>query len=77
MNYRQCLLCRKTADGEERQYSWIPEPFCVKGKVLKLKNDEGVWTNGWVVLEAWEPRPAKYVEAHERDYKKNRKASDI
>ena len=76
MNYRQCLLARKIPEGEVRQYSWIPEPFCVKGKTLKLKED-GVWTDGWKVLEAWEPKPAEWVEAHERDYTKNRKASDI
>ncbi len=77
MNYRQCILRRKTATGHEQTTSWIPEPFCVVNKVLKLKNEAGEWTNGWVVLEASDPKPAEWVEGHERDYKKHRKATDI
>lgn len=77
MNYRQCLLQRKTATGHEQTTSWIPEPYCIVNKVLQLKNDMGEWTNGWVVVKAGGPKPAEWVEAHERDYKKNRKASDI
>jgi hypothetical protein len=46
--YRQCRLQR----GNCHQVSWIPEPYCVKDKVLKLKNSDGVWENGWVVKGA-------------------------
>jgi hypothetical protein len=77
MNYRQCVLRRKTATGHEQSTSWIPEPYCVVNKVLQLKNDMGEWTNGWVVMETSDPKPEEWVHAHERDYKKNRKASDI
>lgn len=77
MNYRQCKMRRKIAKGQEETTSWIPEPYCVVNKVLQLKNDMGEWTNGWVVISASDPKPAKWVEIHERDYKKNRKVSDI
>lgn len=76
MNYRQCRLRKKTPDGYMETTSWIPEPYCVIGKTLKLKDDD-VWTDGWVVMMASEPKPAAWVESHERDFKKNRKASDI
>lgn len=77
MNYRQCRLRKKTPDGYMETTSWIPEPFCKVGKVLKLKNDDGEWVDGWVVDMASDPKPAEWVEAHERDFKKNRKYSDI
>jgi hypothetical protein len=43
--YRQCLLKKGTLVTT----SWIPEKFAVLGKVLKLKDDDGSWDNGWVV----------------------------
>jgi hypothetical protein len=73
MNYRQCVLIRKSRIGkdgisEECQTSWIPEPFCVKDKILKLKDENGVWTDGWKVEEVSEPKSEEWVDAHERDY---------
>jgi len=76
MKYRQCLLRRKTETGHETT-SWIPESFCIVNKVLKLKNDDGKWTNGWIVIQAGEPKPEKWVIARERDFKNHRKYSDI
>ena len=55
--YRQCHLKRDNKDGSfSEQTSYIPEPYCVKGKVLKLRDSEGVWENGWVVEFAGEHR---------------------
>lgn len=50
--YRQCRLIKKLPSGDSTQVSWIPEPYCVKGKVLKLKDKDGVWEDGWVVEDA-------------------------
>ncbi len=50
--YRQCRLVRKVPEGTCHQTSYIPEPFSVKDKVLKLKNSDGEWENGWVVESA-------------------------
>lgn len=30
--------------------TWVPEKFAVMGKVLKLRDDDDVWDNGWVVI---------------------------
>lgn len=49
--YRQCRLERKTENGVCCQVSWIPVPYCVKGKVLKLRSN-GIWENGWEVISA-------------------------
>jgi hypothetical protein len=77
LQYRQCHLQKKDGDALWEQTSWIPEPYCVVGKVVKLKDANGNWEDGWKVVSASEPKPAKFIEGHERDYLKNRKASDI
>jgi hypothetical protein len=77
--YRQCTLRKKSEKGYLEQVSWIPEPFCVEGKVLKLR-EEGTenWDDGWVVYgKPSEPLEAEKVEQNSRTYLKTRKASDI
>jgi hypothetical protein len=76
--YRQCLLVKKVPDGVMQQVSWIPEPYCKEGKVLKLREEgSDVWTDGWVVKSPSEPREAEKIEHDCRLYLKTRKASDI
>lgn len=49
MYYKQCRLRKDNKDGSySEQVSYIPEKFCVKNKILKLK-DGTKWDNGWVV----------------------------
>ncbi len=43
--YCQCQLVQ----GVRHQTSWIPQKFAVKGRVLRLKNADGEWENGWKV----------------------------
>ena len=38
------------------QTSYIPEPFCVVGKVLKLRDEDGEWNDGWIVETAGKDR---------------------
>lgn len=48
--YRQCKLERNCGDGRtSHQMSWIPEQYAEKGKVLKLRDSDKKWENGWVV----------------------------
>ena len=74
--YRQCILEKQLPVGYAQQVSWIPEPFCVTGKILKLKVDD-TWDDGWKVTSVSDKVSAKMVERHERDYLKTRKNSDI
>ena len=71
-DYKQCLLKRKNT----YRVGWIPVDKAVKGKLLKLKLDDK-WSNGWEVVQLGITQAAFFVEAHEMDYKKQRKASDI
>lgn len=79
--YRQCHLVkkRKAPDaGELHQTSWIPSQFAVMNKVLKLKDEDGAWDNGWVVTSVG-PYEKTEKEANEGTqlHKKQRRASDI
>jgi hypothetical protein len=57
--YRQCRLSRKTPTGEAQQVSWLPDQYAVAGKVLKLRDDDKNWENGWVVVGAGQNRLAQ------------------
>ena len=43
--YSQCTLQKNNIV----QISWIPERFAKVGKILKLKSENDIWDNGWVV----------------------------
>jgi hypothetical protein len=75
--YRQCRLQKRVGDTTYEQVSFLPEPFGVVGKVLKLPDGDRGWDGGWVVVSAGERQPGTHVEAHARDYLKTREASDI
>ncbi len=49
--YRQCRLVKKIPGGEAMQMSWIPAEFASINKVVKLRDDEGAWDDGWVIHE--------------------------
>lgn len=56
--YRQCHMAKKHEQGEWRQTSWIPEKFAAVGKVLKLKDSDGQWDDGWIVQTVSQTRLA-------------------
>lgn len=68
---RQCRLTK----GRLEKIAWIPIQFAEVGKIIDL-NDEG-WSLGWTVQQTYTTLPTEYVREHERDYKSQRKASDI
>lgn len=47
--YRQCRLVKKIREGESLQVSYIPAEFAKEGRVVKLREDDGGWDDGWVV----------------------------
>ena len=71
--YRQCSLRR--VDGHV-DMSWIPEGFAKKGEYLRIRRN-GVWENGWQVVEVYDRESEKALLTHERDYLVQRAASDI
>lgn len=47
--YKQCLLERQNEGSSSRQVAWIAENFATVGLVLKIKNKDNSWEDGWVV----------------------------
>ena len=54
--YKQCRLVRKTVGGRTEKTCWIPERFANLDSTVKIKNDDGTWTDGWIVKSASETR---------------------
>lgn len=49
-NYTQCKLQK----GDVVQVSWIPAQFASVDRVLRLRDADGSWDDGWLVAEKWE-----------------------
>jgi hypothetical protein len=47
--YCQCRLTKKIPTGQLELVSFIPEKFAVVDRILKLKNEDGQWEDGWRV----------------------------
>jgi len=77
LKYTQCLLSKYIDEGCIKHVAWIPEKFAKYNKVLKLKCDDNSWNDGWIVQEVYNSKDEKYIFEHERDWAKQRKASDI
>lgn len=71
----QCRLRRRNT----WTVSWIPEQFAHKGKVLKLKSDNGEWVDGWIVESAGRDGMRTVDQCHiaSQFWKKHRAATDI
>ena len=52
VKYVQCELKRNVGDGSEQTVSYIPQKFAKVGHVLRLKDDNDEWVDGWVVESA-------------------------
>ena len=62
--------------GVTQTVSYIPEQYAIIGNSIMLKFGDN-WVDGWIIHKAGERVDAKYVEEHEMDHKRQRKASDI
>lgn len=75
--YCQCRLKKVLKLGEiSHEVSWIPEKFAQKGRLLKIKRN-GVWDNGWEVINVWDKKSRDEVMEMSRNYLHQREASDI
>ena len=82
-NHVQCRLVKwdDEKDIHKEGYTvyncWIPEKHAVPLKVLRIKQDDGTWEDGWTVMQVYTTLPTAVVEERGQDYKNTRKASDI
>lgn len=77
--YLQCVLERTAPTGTERRVSWLPSPFAIPGRVVRLRDARaGTWSDGWRVASCFGPPLAEAVVLrNSRDYLHQREASDI
>lgn len=47
--YRQCRLVKKIRGGEAIQTSYLPAEFARVGRVVKVREPDGAWDDGWVI----------------------------
>jgi hypothetical protein len=71
--YKQCEL-RK---GKSTTVAWIDADYAILGNIVTIKRDNGTLDEGWKVETASSPLPAKVVEGNERNFMKQRRASDV
>lgn len=71
--YTQCKL----AKGNVTQVSFIPSQYAKFGELIMLRNAEGVWENGWAVIEVYQTLSKASVLTQERAHVRHRKTTDI
>lgn len=47
--YRQCRLVKKIRGGETIQTSFLPAEFAKVGRIVKVREPDGGWDDGWVI----------------------------
>jgi hypothetical protein len=76
--YRQCRLVKKVRGGEAIQTSYLPAEFAREGRVVKLREDDGWWDDGWVIRvvggSLTEDQLAALERAHRRFERETTKA---
>ena len=76
--YRQCTFTAETEGGTRQHTAWIPESFAVLGKSVYFGKKTNNPEPHWKVISVGDMRKSgDYIGAHERDYLKQRAASDI
>lgn len=71
--HTQCELQR----GTSKQTAWIPTGKAIVGSVIKVKEDTGLWSEGWQVLSAGAVMDSEMCFERQRDFTHQRAASDI
>lgn len=62
----QCRL----QNGNRITVSWLPEPFAIKGKTLRLYDrDTGIWEKGWIVMDIGARQPSDFIRNSPHLYK--------
>lgn len=73
--YNQCTLVKSFNGGKITQVTWIPTKFAIAGRTVKLKNDQNVWVDGWLVESVGEKTPENLVPDAYDDIKAHRRAT--
>lgn len=71
------VQCRMV-NGRRILVSWIPEPYAIKGKVLRLfDRNKKEWEDNWVVMDVGSKQPYEFIRERSQDYKRMKDITDI
>lgn len=70
--YQQCRLRRQNSE----QVCFLPQTFAVAGRVVRLKQPDDSWQDGWAVANVYgEPVPAELLPDAHNAVKVHRRAT--
>jgi hypothetical protein len=72
--YKQCGLQKTTSAGHISQVSWIPTKYAILNQVLKLKDENDKWEDGWLVTTVGTEVIEEAIDLH-KAVKMHRKAT--
>ena len=77
--YHQCKMRKSTGTNSSIwDVAWIPEKFAKIGKHIRIKQENGTWDYDWEVMKVGDTKKEESrLIAGERDYKNQRKMSDV
>lgn len=76
--YQQYLLEKQEGTSRLIRVTWGPSEFATVGKEVKIEEDDGSWSYGWIVKSVSEEKiDAKIAQHRSHDYTRQRAASDI
>jgi hypothetical protein len=76
--YRQCKCQKKEDNATTSRVFWGPEKYTEVGRIVKIEEDNGEWTQNWEVIEVYEARlPESVVKHQSHAHTRQRIASDI
>jgi len=75
----QCELKRRHEDLDAYIIIWIPEKYAIKDKILKIKNENKEWVDGWKVIHVYNEikKTEKEANIDAEAWKHQRECSDI
>jgi hypothetical protein len=76
--YRQCSLIQDRGRATCQYVTWLPEIFARLGDVVRLRQDDGSWSDGWKIdfVGPWK-LSEEHMRKASRAHLKQRNASDI
>lgn len=76
--YRQCKVEKWEGFSKISRIFWGPEQHTVVGKQVKIEEDNGEWSEDWIVAEVYRTSlPERLVQHRSHDHTRQRKSSDI
>ncbi len=68
--YRQCLLEKPVTHAVLQRTAYLPECFARLNQPVQLREEDGTWTDGWIVHVVGELTDEPTVMLRARRYKK-------